>query len=238
MDDRVGGTDNETFDHGAPRTRDAKLAVLAHELMWDQDLAPKDVLAAVARVFGEEKARTKSYDLLLDGFHRAFRSSIPFITASIYFRNVMNVFPRVGISLSTSTIRMFKNMVMEMGTTGVALRSDPEYRTAQKEYFDAFGIYPPKTANVFAVLVQDKRCRAKLLLHPEFFQRVVDIFSFSNPRGVEELRADLLAEYQREIDRLTEIVDASEGGEVEPGKCRIEEVRRRMAVIRASVRTQ
>lgn len=238
MDNRIEGTDNETFDHGAARTRKAKLAVLAHELMWDQDLAPQDVLAAVARVFGEEKARTKSYDLLLDGFHRAFRSSIPFITASIYFRNVMKVFPRFGISLSTTTIRMFKNMVMEIGTSGVAVRSDPEYRAAQKEYFDAFGIYPPKTANVFAVLVQDKRCRAKLLLHPEFFQRIVDIFSFADPRGVLELRAELLAEYQREIDRLTDIVDASEEGEVEPGEGRIEEIRRRMAVFHASIRTQ
>lgn len=237
VNDMGGATGRDEADERVAVTHKAKLVAMAQELMWDQDLTPKEVLAVVERVFGAEKARTGSYYLLLDGFHRAFRSDIPFVTASIYFRNIRKVFPNVDHSLSTTTIRMFKNMVMEMGNTGIALRSDAEYRAAQQSYYEAFGIYPPKSANVFAVLVQDRRCRTKLLQHPDFFTRVVDIFSFVDPLGVQELREDLLAEYQRELDRLTEVVDANEEGAVSAGS-RIDEIRRRMAVLHVSVRAQ
>lgn len=226
--------ETEDDDRAPELSAEGKLSLVAKELMWDQDMDPREILAAVERVFGREKARTRSYDLLRDGFHRAFRSEVPFISASIYIRNVRKIYPRIEIDLSRTAIRMFKNMIMEQGSTGVALRSEPEYRAAQQAYFDAFRIYPPKTANVFAVLVHDRNCMRKLSASPEYFQRIVEIFSFVEPLGVETLRADLVAQYQQEVDRL--------GGADEPAgqkasaPAKVDKIRRRIAVIRDTTR--
>lgn len=210
-------------------SNEGKIAYVAQELMWDQELDPRDILVVVEGVYGQERARGRLYDILLSAFHRSFRSEIPFITASIYFRNVSKVYPQIGIDLSKTAIRMFKNMIMERGTTGVVIRSEPEYRIVQQAYYDAFRIYPPRTANVFETLIRDRNCMQKLYDNPIFFKRIVEIFSFVEPRGVEELRVRLVAQYQQELEALDGAGVTYDDAAGILG--RIDEIRQRMIVI-------
>ncbi len=220
-DDRNGGS---TLSSGA------RLLQVAQELMWDQDLTPAEIIGVVEKFYGREKARCSSFSILRNGFHCSFQSEIPFVTASIYFRNMRTIYPLFEIELCTTAARMFKNMVMERGSTGVVIRSEPEFCAVQREYFDAFRVSPPKRVNVFAALIQDRSCIRKILVNPEYFKRIVDIFSFVEPCGVTTLRARILAEYQQELERLTETGASESDG---PGITdRLDSLRHRMSVIR------
>lgn len=198
------GSNGDDGDGESTLSSKERLLLVTQELMWDQDLTPGEIFRVVEKFYGREKARGSSFYILRSGFHCSFQSEVPFVTASIYYRNMCRIYPQFEVELWVTAAKMFKNMVMEGGSTGVVIRSEPEYCAVQQEYFDAFRICPPKRVNVFAALIQDRSCMRKILAHPEYFQRIVDIFSYVEPRGVAMLRAELLAAYQQEVERHTE----------------------------------
>jgi len=213
-------------------SKSLKLQYIVSQLMWEQHFSKKDIILIFTDLFHEDEIKENFCDILRSGLRYCFKSEIPFTTAGIYINNIKKVCPDLTVELSKTITNMFKNMVMDMGNTGVSIPNKNAYLRIQQECVQALGIIPPRSSKVLRAIIYDKKCKRKIYKSPEYFIRIVDIFSEVNHEHVFSIYKSLIDQYQKEIEYHRSLLESPIDVELERRIFqRIEEIERRKSIV-------
>ncbi|CAG0963521.1 hypothetical protein METP3_00995 [Methanosarcinales archaeon] len=172
---------------------------IADILMREKEIGEKEILKLLSKYFGSNIIdKKKLLNICSSGFHFSFHSDNPFITAGIYYRNILKICPTFSSILSSSNAKMFRNMIMEKGETKIKIRTFDDYIVTQSEYYENFNNAPPKSINIFNSILADKNSINEMVNNLEYFFRVKNIlYSIKNNR-FKKLKIILLEELEEE----------------------------------------
>ena len=111
----------------------------------------------------------------------AFNSSESLENPGKIFDLISKANKKFQIAFIESLPRMFKNIILNMGTTGHEIRDKIEYLRFIDDFKKSFNITVPKSQNIFKAIVDQKKAIYSVINNHEYYNRVFDILEEDIP---------------------------------------------------------
>ncbi len=187
------------------KTQEFSLSKLIKKItskLMDRDLTKVELIEIISVNFPGELNEKTLRKIYMSGIRHSYDSPNPFLTASIFYKNMSKCVPNSSDVLANVSARTFKNMILGMSKTKIRIDNCEDYKIVRQKFKCSFDIEPPSSLSILKAIMNDTKTMNKISQNPQFREKIESILFDLDPTELGKLEEKRLKTINNEIDDL------------------------------------